>query len=469
LPQNEASADFLLNRIGAGEDLIVQAANDWRGNLAPPAHWDQNVSGYYVHRKAGGCGVDFEGGLPTFSFQGNTEMGAGQTVVAADPARDAFFMADVRFSSTGGIGLFRASASTLLSSTQCANGTHTLAQATSCWATATPPQLLFPQPSFDVVADQPQIAVDERATGAGTGAGDVYVVDAEFSFDAQTTTVLLAPCTNSLNCGQPVLLSGSSIQTGSPYVKVRTDGLITVSYLNGNPDGSDTLFFVTCTPAGAPNPPTCRTPVTVAQITNPLAGNINTLEPLLNINLLTETFPKHAHRTNSKGNFTTFLLYDDCLNPFNPPLCIDAQVLMTSSADNGQTWSTPVSVDTVAGHHFYPSITTDASTGIVNLAYYSTEGDKFNHEVQVWRNQILPGTTTVGTPQRVTTILDPIDSDPQDLGLIQSDFFMGAIARGNGVSGQSRLYTSFDSTTVPGNYEGRLDRELNNHISAFIY
>jgi hypothetical protein len=53
---------FCLNRIGAGEDLIVQAANDWRGNLAPPdAHWDQNVSGYYVHRKAGGCGVDFEG------------------------------------------------------------------------------------------------------------------------------------------------------------------------------------------------------------------------------------------------------------------------------------------------------------------------------------------------------------------------------------------------------------------------
>jgi hypothetical protein len=469
LPQNEASADFLLNRIGAGEDLIVQAANDWRGNLAPPAHWDQNVSGYYVHRKAGGCGVDFEGGLPTFSFQGNTEMGIGQTVVAADPARDAFFMADVRFSSTGGIGLFRASASTLLSSTQCANGTHTLAQATSCWATATPPQLLFPQPSFDVVADQPQIAVDERATGAGTGAGDVYVVDAEFSFDAQTTTVLLAPCTNSLNCGQPVLLSGSSIQTGSPYVKVRTDGLITVSYLNGNPDGSDTLFFVTCTPGGAPNPPTCRTPVTVAQITNPLAGNINTLEPLLNINLLTETFPKHAHRTNSKGNFTTFLLYDDCLNPFNPPLCIDAQVLMTSSADNGQTWSTPVSVDTVAGHHFYPSITTDASTGIVNLAYYSTEGDKFNHEVQVWRNQILPGTTTVGTPQRVTTILDPIDSDPHDLGLLQSDVFMGAIARGNGVSGQSRLYTSFDSTTVRGSYEGRLNFELNNHISVFSY
>jgi hypothetical protein len=52
---------------------------------------------------------------------------------------------------------------------------------------------------------------------------------------------------------------------------------------------------------------------------------------------------------------------------------------------------------------------------------------------------------------------------------LQSDFFMGAIARGNGVSGQSRLYTSFDSTTVSGTYKGRPDPELNNHISVFSY
>jgi len=466
VPQNEANADFLPNRIGAGEDLIVQAANDWRGNLAP-AHWDQNVSGYYVHRKAGGCSVQFEGGLPTFTFQGNTEFGVGGTVVAADPARDAFFMADIRFSTTGGVGLFRASASALLSTSQCANGTHMLAQATACWA-STPPVLLFPQPSFDSVADQPELAVDERATGAGTGAGDVYVVNAAFDFASQTTTVFLAPCTNSLTCGQAISISGSNVQTGVPYVRVRADGLVTVSFTNGNSDGSQTIFFVTCTPAGAPNAPACATPVTVATIANPLNPTSNVLTPLVNINLLTETFPKHADRTDS-GGFTTFLLYDDCKNPFADAPCLNAEVLLTQSTDNGKTWSAPVSIDTVSGHHFYPSISTDASTGFVNLAYYSAEGDSFNHEIQVWRNQILPGTTKVGTPQMVTTVLDPIDSNPQQLGLIQSDFFMGAIARGNGAPGQSRLYTSFDSTTVSGTYKGRQDPELNNHISVFSY
>jgi hypothetical protein len=470
VPQNEGNADFLPNRIGANQDLIVQAANDWRGNLAPPTHWDQSVSGYYVHRIAGGCSVQFEGGLPAFSFQGNTEMGIGETVVAADPARDAFFMADVRIAATGGVGLFRASASALLNATQCANGTHTQAQAASCWA-STRPALLFPQPIFDSVADVPHIAVDERATGAGTGSGDVYVVDAEFSFSAQTTTVFLAPCTNSLTCGQPILISGSNEQTGLPYVRVRTDGLITVSFLNSNSDGSDTIFFVTCTPAGAPKPPACGAPVTVANVANPLAPSLNVLTPMVNINLLAVTSSKHADRPDSGRSFTTFLVYEDCKNPFNPPNspCLNAEVLMTKSTDNGKTWSVPASVDTATRHHFYPAITTDVSTGIVNLAYYSAEGDKFNHEVQVWRNQILPGTTTLGTPQRVTTVLDPIDSDPQDLGLIQSDFFMGAIARGSGVAGQSRLYTSFDSTTVSGTYNGRPDPELNNHISVFSY
>ena len=55
--------------------------------------------------------------------------------------------------------------------------------------------LLFPEPSFDSVSDQPQLAVDERATGAGTGAGDLYVVNAQFDFASQTTSLFLAPCT----------------------------------------------------------------------------------------------------------------------------------------------------------------------------------------------------------------------------------------------------------------------------------
>ena len=478
VPQNQPSVDFLPNRLGAGNDLIIEAATDWRGNLTSSRHWDQSVSGYYVHRSASvDCSTQFEGGLPNFMYQGNLEAGIGSGVVATDPARDAVFMADVRFGSisTGGVGIFRAAASTLLNPAACPGGTHTAAQANSCWA-STPPQLLFPAPVFDSVSDLPRIAVDERPFGAGVGAGDVYIVNPQYDFNAQSTTALLIACTNALTCGQPISASGSSSQAQFAYVGVRSDGLVTVSYLESNTDGTHTIMFTSCTPAGAPSAPTCGAPVTVAHLAHAIYPNLN-LQALVNIKILAYTYPKHAHRAESGGRFTTFLTYDVCKSPFhyggNPPsgfeVCLNSEVMMTNSTDNGHTWSTPVTVDTSGGHQFYPSIAIDSSTGTVHIVYYSTAGDFFRHSVRVFRTLIAAGGTSLGTPFPVTTLSVPIDNTPAGTGLLQSDFSLGAVARGTGVAGESRLYMSFDSTVVSGSYEGRADPELNNHISGLKY
>lgn len=473
VPQNQPSGDFLLNRLGANRDLVVEVANDWRGNLAPPVVWDQSVSGYYVHRSTTpDCSTQFEGGLPSFNFQGNVEMGIGNIVVAADPARDTFYAADTRFgsASTGGIALFKATASTLMNTSLCPNGTHVSAQATSCWG-ATPPVLLFAQSVVGSVGDQPRLAVDERASG--TGAGNVYVVSNSYNFNTQVNTVGLVACSSALQCSSAVAISGSYLTAAFPYVHVRADGMILVSMITTNTDGSATVLFVNCAAGGAPNAPVCQPPVAIEQIMHPVVPNFN-LVALVNIDLLAFTYPKLATRAENGGGFTTFLVYDDCKNPFsfgNPPIvsCLDSEVLMTTSADGGGTWSVPASIDTSSGHHFYPSIYTDSSTATVNLAYYTTQGDKYNHEVRVVRNQIAPGGTALGSPLTVTKALDPIDGDPQQLGSFQSDAFLGIIARGTGVKGQSHLYTSFDSTSVAGTYEGPPDPEQNNHVSRVVY
>ena len=423
-PQTEATADFLPNRVGVGDDLIVQGANDGRGNLTN-VKWDGSVSGYYVHSSTtADCSTQFEGGLPTITVQSSALFGIGGTVVAADPERDAVFMADQRFGSLSGIGLFRAAASTLLNSAKWPNGTHLEAQATSCW-TATPPVLLFSQPGPDLGGVQPVVAVDERPTGAGTGAGDVYVIG---SGPGQTggLNIVLAACTNSLNCGSGAgeIVSGTDSNPDFPYVRVRADGIITISYVNGNNDGTQDIKFVTCKATGAPKLPTCSAPVLVQHVTQPI------FDDLTNIGLISFTYPKLANRAESGGRFTTFLVYDDCKSPFvqgNPPftVCLGAEVVMTISTDNGKTWSVPISVDSAGGHHFYPSITTDPSTGVVHIAYYSTEGDRFVHAVRVFRNQINPGGITIGAPQAVTKLADPIDGDPDSLGSLQFDLFMG--------------------------------------------
>jgi hypothetical protein len=470
-PQSEEMADFIPSGVASGDDLIVQVADDFRGDLATDPNWDQSVSGYYVHRSTtADCSVQFEGGLPSFQFQGKTVMGIGDTVVAADPIRDAVFVADLRFGNAAGVGLFRASASTLLNTSLCPSGTQLQTQAASCWE-VTPPALVFGEAIADVTGGQPRITVDERATGAGTGAGDVYVVQ------PFNSAISIAACTNStLTCSPGAAIPGTDVNSTYPYVQVRPDGLITVSYIEASTSIPETISFVTCTPAGAPNQPVCGTPTAVATVNQPLGAFVQDIlenEPV-NLNLsFVQTYPKHSDRQDSTGKFTTFLAYDDCKDVFNPgnggtQTCVAAEVLMTFSTDSGKTWSTPVSVDTAAGHHFFPAISTDASTGTTNLIYYSTEKDTFKHEASVVLNQIAAGSTTIGAEQFLTNKLD-IDDDPGNQGFFLFSTFIGTIARGNGTPGQSHLYTSFDSTAANGTYNGKSLPESNNTIVLKIF
>lgn len=476
VPQQSPAADFILGGAGQGKDLIVQAANDWRGAF-PSNTWDNSVSGYYVHRAAAAdCSVQFEGGLPAITYQGSTVLGVGDPAVVADPVRGAFFMADMRFGPTAGIGLFRASAANLLNPANCPDGTHKETQAASCWA-QTPPVLVNPvaQPYFN---SEFSLAVDERTSGAG--AGDLYIAADTYITSANAYAIVVMACTNqTLSCSPMVTLSSSG---SFPDVHVRQNGLITVSYL-GTTTGSSTaepVEFVTCTPAGAPNPPACGTPVTVTAIQHPLPtpNQFELTTPIKGIDIfVTSTYPKHANRRESNGGYTTFLVYDDCKNPYTPPppphpqptLCLNAEVNMTFSTDNGQTWSAPVSVDAAGGHHFYPSIAVDQSTGTVSVAYYTTEGDQFHHRVRVFLNQAAPGSTALGPPQELTATPAPMDIAPGSLHLNMDDFHLGAVARGTGAKGQSHLYTSFDRTLVNGAYHGLPLPDKNNHIALTVY
>ena len=199
------------------------------------------------------------------------------------------------------------------------------------------------------------------------------------------------------------------------------------------------------------------------------------LDILGNLNLLfgAPLYPKFANRQETNGEFTTFMVYDQCANPYsNPPLpdesnntfCLNTEVNMTFSQNGGQTWTTPVSLTPKIGLHFFPSITNDASTGTVSIAYYSTEGDSLFRNTRVFLSQIAPGSTTPG-PAKAVTMFTPIDDDPGNVAEIGAfDYRMGAIARGTGTSGQSHLYLSFDSEKVNGTYNQGPLPELNNFI-----
>jgi hypothetical protein len=461
VPQIEPVADFILNGVGPGDDLIVQAANEWRG-VFPINTWNDSVSGYYVHTSnTADCSVQFEGGLPDI---GQT-FGFGFGAVAADSVRGAFFMVDARY--PAGIGLFRAAASALLNPSICPPGTHLEAQAESCWGQTTPVLI-------DGNGAQPgtgSVAVDERATGSGPGAGDVYVV-------WNDTFEYIMACTNSLaQCSSPLNFGGDQIYYPGSFVQVRADGAITISYRPEQSVGGS-ISFITCTPAGAPNPPVCQPSTTAATITNPIPTAAffpnQILQNITNNDMF--TYPKHVDRQESNGAFTTFLVYDDCKNAYTPPippsppptLCLSAEVNLTYSQDGGKTWSTPVSVNVADAHQFYPSIALDSSTGTVSIAWYSTQGDPFFHDIRVFAAQIPPGSTTLGAAHAVTSF-STIDTFPDETLGVLNDFNMGVVAHGTGKPGESHLYFSFDSSAVDGTYHKEPLPELNNHIKETIY
>jgi len=456
--QNGPSADFILNGAGPKADLIVQTANDWRGAF-PSTTWDNSMSGYYVHSSStADCSVQFEGGLPNFD---NT-TGIGQSVVAADSTRGAFFLADDRY--PAGIGLFRASASDLLNPKICPPGTHQQKQADSCWM-QTPPVLLdASSPDF---YDEIGIAVDQRSTG--TGAGDVYLLDSDLGH------LYIVACTNSaLKCSSLLTIATTSDNANNfPFVQVRPDGVITISYLGDfDPYPSLPIMFVTCTPAGAPNPPVCQQSVSVTNVVTPSG-----LMPNVNVSVLgAQLYPQFANRRESDGSFTTFMVYTDCVNLYLEPQpaaenggCLNTEVKMTFSQNGGQTWSTPTSITPAVAQNFFPSITNDASTGTVSIAYYSTRDDVFFRDTRVFMSQVPPGSTTVGAAHPVSEF-SPIDIDPGGVSYLGAfDYRMGAMARGTGTAGHSHLYLSFDSDSVNGTYNKEALPELNNFIELITY
>jgi hypothetical protein len=184
--------------------------------------------------------------------------GNGGVAIAADPQRDAFFAADVRFGSTNNVsavGLFRASSATLLNTTLCHNGTHTAAQAKSCWE-ATPAVVLDPNPpgSLTATLDFPSVVVDERASGTGVGAGDrIWEIQCE---QRGNRFGCVHECDAFVQFTYHRQQWFAGVRPGRCHVQVRTDGKITVTWVDQNAAPSKTIHFVLCTPAPPMRPHT---------------------------------------------------------------------------------------------------------------------------------------------------------------------------------------------------------------------
>jgi hypothetical protein len=464
--QAAQSVAVLPNRAAAGIDLIVATATDERLLATFP-------DAFYVQRTTANCAPDLEGGLPPITTVLDKFVSVGTPIAAADPAHDAFFIADLRFGTTtddNGVGIERASAANFLDTAKCPKGTQSAGSA-GCFTTGT----VFNITMLNAFLTHPHIAVDQRATG--TGAGDVYAVVTQA--DPNNTLhsgISMMACRNvDVSCSKSIVISGSDLEGDFAWVQVRTDGSVTVSYRNTKFPGvnPEDIKFVNCIPNGAPNPPTCSAPVLVAHEKTPIFASFIGDVPMEDF-----LYPKHAHRLESDGKtVTTFLVYDRCNVPVInfghvQDFCPKTDVAVTTSSDGGKTWSPVAPVTTSGGQQFFGVVATDESTKTVNIAYFSTENDSFQQRPQVFLAQVTPGTTTVGAAHLLTSASADVQATSPLLTDNAPPGFGDRIALatfGTGTIGQSRAYVSFTWNSVFGTYGGVAKADMNNHLVLFEY
>ena len=462
VPQNTESVAFLPNRIGAGVDLVVGAGNDQRASIG-------GFDAYYVHRQGSTCGVDFEG---------TVSNGALNPTVVADPARDAFVLSDMILSLSQIVEVARTTAANLLSSMACPGGTQLNGANPKCWPVVGIADFTDSSVKQAALLDS-HVAVDPRTSG--TGAGDVYVV-AHYENTTNVPAVASAEiiaCTNlTLKCGSAAVVSGADTFGSYPYVQVRPDGLITISYWTytqpfGTQPNTVDVKFVTCTPQGAPKAPVCSTPILVASSAAPslfAPGDSGFRDSL---------FPKHAHRLEADGTFTTFLVYDRCRSiigspSVSAPVCAKVDVVLMFSTDSGATWSAPEAVEG-AGHQFFGAISDDTSTETINIAYYSTQDDFFLQRPKIRLRQIAPGSTTLTTASILTAVSTDPDAGVQNLvepggeGVISFGDRIGLAAAGTGTAGESKVYVHYTWNNVFGTFAGTVQPDQNNTLLSASY
>jgi hypothetical protein len=466
--QAAQSVAFLPNGAAQHDDLVLATATDMRGISAG----SNDV--FYVQRSSSNCKPDLEGELPIISNNTDKDwVPNGTPVAVADPASKAFFIADIRFgvfTDDSGVGIMRTTATQLLNKTTCPDGTQHNGSA-GCFTAAS----VFNIVPLNTFLSSPQIAVDQRMKG--TGAGDVYTVVTQDDHVSQKVILSLMACTNTtLNCSNSIAINGKDLQPDFSSVQVLADGRITIAYRNTTFPGinPEDIKFVTCKPNGAPATPTCGKPVLVAHEKTP------DFDSFVGVTVLDAPYPIHTNRLEKDGKtVTTFIVYDRCEVPvLQFPVsiagfCPKTDVAITSSSDGGKTWSPVTSVTKSKGQQFFGTIATDASTGTVSLAYYSTENDPVRQElVQVFLAQIAPGTTTVGKPQLLTSAFADPQAEPPTFVLFQPNALgdrLGLTAAGTGAAGQSHAYVTFTWNSVFGTYNGVPSVDTNNHLSAFQY
>ncbi len=516
LRKDEESVDFLPNAGLGGSDVIVEAHNDFRGFFGfvdpnrPGTLLNGSVTGVEVHiansTGTADCTPSYEMGTPQVAsplVSGDILLGFGDPVVKANPTNGNIYVADLHAGSMStAVGVFKTTGSTLTSCQPV--GTTNEGDPTACLPVhvLVNPLEFLPRVTtgrqgtvHDAVLNvSPDMAVDERPSGIG--AGDVYITGSQLDFShIEKSGIGLEVCDSTLTKCSPygIVSNQQGFAADLPNVQVRSDGGISITYVVTHTNFihqsfgtslpitfSLDIMYISCTPNGAPNFPQCRVPQLITTETQPL-NSTHLLPP--DGSLAGNLFPVFTHAVHdNRDDFSgtkTYVVWAAChetstnFSLFFSFVCPKADLKYAFADTTGNSmapkWQGPFTFDADPGHQFMPMVRTDASRGIVNVAYYTGVDDlMYLHRYKVTLRQILPG-SDAPTPPLLSGMLsvDPSGNFNEQNASIGD--CLGVAGRGG------RAYIGFTYNNDPGvlpNDAGTAAITLtavNNHLTSITY
>jgi hypothetical protein len=419
---------------------VVGGVNDSRYFLCPslpvtdcPSSWTQSLSGFGVSTD-GGSTVAFSDDIPSLSVGVGTNaellVSWGDPGVAATTGGN-FYYSSLVISPNGsfsGNGVELAVSNSNLWSNPATCKTPEANPTTNpCWKAA----LVFGSTgsSVSTLEDKPMIAVDRDPKSKTYG--DAYIGWDHFNSDG-TSSSYLARCDRSLRCtmlsgGPKPVLSGTDPFAAFTTPVVGPDGTVHVTWCNYGTVNA--LIPITCRQAAmAPGAAAFGSTSTVLNIDG---TTYNGLEGYATEQFRTASIPvlavddsstATAHHLYFAIDACTSGNYYDFSGPNTPGNCGASAVLFSSSTDGGSSWSGPIDLsanaptpspgtapaDAVTAQ---PWVTVDPSTGELDVAYYTTQFDRFDHRLDVELAASKNGGSSWSFSRLTPVSIEP-DSDP---------------------------------------------------------
>ncbi len=372
LPQNEESVVFC----PANEDEILMATNDFRGLLESPG----NLTGWH-YSKNGGASV-FKEGLQAEIRLRNSANALEIIPSGGDPVARAvatgvdtcdFYAAGLAFDPGDGdpnaIVVYRTSDEIL-------NGT---CRDSSCWPDKRAVATATIDPSGETGRFLDKEWMDVGVSGDETV---VWVTYTEFDLANESSPIRAVQCDSTLiSCTPPIAISGAGVIAQFSYVTIAPDGKVYVSWIELSEESDQEVFTIKMrvAPAGSTS---FGPEETVAVETNPLGFG-----SFLSANdFRIASIPENTVLPLDDGVNRFYVVWPYCVQPAVPlgggavQVCRNSDVKVAFSDDDGASFTT--TTINQPGQQYFPSIDADTVAGHIYIAYFSSQGDPWNHRYQ---------------------------------------------------------------------------------------